>query len=305
MRLRLDLAYDGTGFHGWATQPGLRTVQGLLEDALAMLLRVDSVAVTCAGRTDTGVHARGQVVHLDVDDAVLVASAGRNREHPPRALLRRLNGVLPDDVRVLRVAAAPAGFDARFSALWRRYAYRIADAPAAVDPLARNHVLTWSRPLDLDAMNQAAALLEGEHDFAAFCRKREGATTVRTLLELRWTRDGDGLAEAVVRADAFCHNMVRALVGCLVAVGEGRREPSWAGEVLAARVRDSGVTVMHAHGLTLEEVAYPADDELSARAEQARRVTGAAWVSTTSRRTRRWPSRGFPCAPRSGVTSSR
>jgi tRNA pseudouridine38-40 synthase len=272
VRVRLDLAYDGTGFHGWATQPGLRTVQGLLEDALAMLLRVDGVAVTCAGRTDTGVHARGQVAHLDVDDAVLVASAGRNAEEPRQALLRRLNGVLPDDVRVLRVAAAPAGFDARFSALWRRYAYRIADSPAAVDPLTRNHVLTWSRPLDLDAMNQAAALLEGEHDFAAFCRKREGATTVRTLLELRWTRDGDGLAEAVVRADAFCHNMVRALVGCLVAVGEGRREPSWAGEVLAARARDSGVTVMHAHGLTLEEVAYPADDELSARAEQARRV---------------------------------
>ena len=272
MRLRLDLAYDGTGFHGWATQPGLRTVQGLLEDALAMLLRVDRLAVTCAGRTDTGVHARGQVAHLDVDDAVLVASAGRNTEEPSQALLRRLNGVLPDDVRVLRVAAAPAGFDARFSALWRRYAYRIADSPAAVDPLTRNHVLTWARPLDLDAMNQAAALLEGEHDFAAFCRKREGATTVRTLLDLRWTRDGDGLAEALVRADAFCHNMVRALVGCLVAVGEGRREPSWAGEVLAARARDSGVTVMHAHGLTLEEVAYPADDELSARAEQARRV---------------------------------
>jgi tRNA pseudouridine38-40 synthase len=272
VRLRLDLAYDGGGFHGWASQPGLRTVQGLLEEALTTLLRVEGVAVTCAGRTDTGVHARGQVAHLDVDDDVLAAAAGRSRQQPTQALLRRLNGVLPDDVRVLDVAEAPAGFDARFSALWRRYAYRVADTPAAVDPVTRNHVLTWPRPLDLDAMNHAAVLLEGEHDFAAFCRKREGATTVRTLLELGWSRDAAGVATLTVRADAFCHNMVRALVGCLVAVGEGRQDPTWAKEVLTAGTRDPRVTVMHAHGLTLEEVAYPAADELAARAEQARRL---------------------------------
>jgi tRNA pseudouridine38-40 synthase len=183
-----------------------------------------------------------------------------------------LNGVLDEDVRVHRAREVPAAFDARFGALWRRYAYRIADAPALVDPLTRTAVLAWPRPLDLDAMNDAAALLLGEHDFAAFCRRREGATTIRTLLDLRWDRDPAGLAVATVRADAFCHSMVRALVGCLVAVGEGRRAAAWAGEVLAARVRDSGVTVMQAHGLTLEQVAYPADDELAAQADAARTV---------------------------------
>jgi tRNA pseudouridine38-40 synthase len=272
VRLRLDLAYDGSDFHGWAAQPSLRTVQGTLEAALAQVLRLESVAVTCAGRTDTGVHARGQVVHLDLDDGALEAAAGRSTSPAPQALLRRLNGVLPSDVRVHRVALAPEGFDARFSALWRRYAYRIADAPELVDPLVRTAVLAWPRRLDLEAMNAAAAHLVGEHDFAAFCRRREGATTIRTLLALSWDRDASGLAVATVRADAFCHSMVRALMGCLVAVGEGRRTPSWAAEVLEAGVRDPGVTVMHAHGLTLEEVAYPADGRLAAQASAARTV---------------------------------
>ena len=272
MRLRLDLAYDGSDFHGWAAQPSLRTVQGTLEAALAQVLRLDAAPVTCAGRTDTGVHARGQVVHVDLADGVLEASAGRSSSPPPQSLLRRLNGVLPPDVRVHRVAVAAEGFDARFSALWRRYAYRIADRPELVDPLARTAVLAWPRSLDLEAMNEAAALLLGEHDFAAFCRRREGATTIRTLLELSWSRNASGLAVATVRADAFCHSMVRALMGCLVAVGEGRRTPSWAGEVLAAGVRDPGVTVMHAHGLTLEEVAYPADEDLATQAAAARTV---------------------------------
>jgi tRNA pseudouridine38-40 synthase len=175
-------------------------------------------------------------------------------------------------VRVHRAVEVPDAFDARFSALWRRYAYRIADAPALVDPLDRVAVLAWPRSLDLAAMNAAAKLLTGEHDFAAFCRRREGATTIRTLLDLHWERDARGLAVATVRADAFCHSMVRALVGCLVAVGEGRRAPEWAGEVLAAVTRDPGVSVMHAHGLTLEEVAYPADADLGAQAEAARVV---------------------------------
>jgi tRNA pseudouridine38-40 synthase len=272
VRLRLDLAYEGTDFHGWAAQPALRTVQGTLEAALTQALRVDRAPVTCAGRTDTGVHARGQVVHLDVDEEVLRASAGRSTAPAPQALLRRLNGILPGDVRVLRAAEAPPGFDARFSAVWRRYAYRIADAPELVDPLVRRSVLAWPRQLDLDAMNDAARLLVGENDFAAFCKKREGATTVRTLLELSWARDGQGLAVAHVRADAFCHNMVRALVGCMIAVGEGRREPAWAAEVLRSRQRDGGVSVVHAHGLTLEEVGYPAAEELAAQARRARVV---------------------------------
>ena len=272
MRLRLDLAYDGTDFHGWAAQPSLRTVQGELEKGLATVLRVDAVPVTCAGRTDTGVHARGQVVHLDLGPGVLAAAAGRSAAPAVAALARRLNGVLPDDVRVHHATEVPDTFDARFSALWRRYAYRIADAPELVDPLVRTAVLAWPRSLDLDAMNAAADLLTGEHDFAAFCRRRQGATTIRTLLDLRWDRDDSGLAVATVRADAFCHSMVRALVGCLVAVGEGRRTPGWAGDVLRAAERDPGVTVVRAHGLTLEEVAYPADADLAAQAEAARVV---------------------------------
>ena len=272
MRVRLDVSYDGTGFHGWAAQPGLRTVQGELEAALATVLRADAVQVTCAGRTDTGVHARGQVVHLDVDEQRLAAVVGRSADHPATVLVRRLNGVLDEDLRVTDGRIAAEGFDARFSPLWRRYVYRVADRPQAVDPLLRHHVLTWSRPLDDTAMNTAAAALLGEHDFAAYCRKREGTTTVRTLLELRWARSPQGVAEATVRADAFCHNMVRALVGAMLAVGEGRRTTGWPAEVLAAGVRDPGVLVVPPHGLTLEEVAYPPPQELALRAQQARAV---------------------------------
>jgi tRNA pseudouridine38-40 synthase len=271
-RLRLDLAYDGTDFHGWASQPGLRTVQGELESALATVLRIPSVPVTCAGRTDTGVHARGQVVHLDVDDAVLTAAAGRSAAEPVLALVRRVNGVLPADVRVRDGHVAPAAFDARFGALWRRYCYRVADRVQAVDPLTRHHVLAWGRPLDLATMNEAAVPLLGEHEFAAFCKRREGATTVRRLLELHWRRTEAGVAELTVRADAFCHHMVRSLVGCLLAVGEGRRQVGWPAGVLTAATRDPRVTVVPAHGLTLEEVAYPPDAELEAQAEATKVV---------------------------------
>lgn len=270
MRLRIDLSYDGGEFRGWATQPGLRTVQGTLEDALATALRVPEVSVTCAGRTDTGVHARGQVVHLDLDPQVLVTSAGRSTATPEDALARRLNGLLPHDVRVRRVVEAPGGFDARFGALWRRYAYRICDG--APDPLTRGSVLWWPRLLDERAMDEAASLLVGEHDFAAFCKRRDGATTVRTLWEYSWARTEDGLLEATVRADAFCHSMVRSLVGCAIAVGEGRHAPAWAGGVLGAAVRDPAVTVVPPHGLVLEEVRYAPDEELAAQAEAARRV---------------------------------
>jgi tRNA pseudouridine38-40 synthase len=271
VRLRLDLAYDGTDFHGWAAQPGLRTVQGSLQDALTRVLRLEQVQVTCAGRTDAGVHARGQVVHLDVDGDSFRASTGRTSAATPvDALLRRLNGVLPPDVRVRRVAEAVAEFDARFSALWRRYAYRIADAPDLVDPLLGRTVLVRQQELDLDVMNAAATGLLGEHDFSAFCRRREGASTVRRLLELSWNRDTTGLAVADVRADAFCHTMVRSLVGCLVVVGEGRRPPAWAADVLRRGVRDSAVTVVRPHGLTLEQVAYPPDAELADRARATR-----------------------------------
>jgi tRNA pseudouridine38-40 synthase len=183
-----------------------------------------------------------------------------------------VDGILPPDLRVRRVSEAPPGFDARFSAIWRRYAYRIADAPEIADPLVRGHVLSWGRPLDVEVMDEASRPLLGLKDFASFCKQREGATTVRTLLDLHWTREPSGLVVGGVRADAFCHNMVRALVGAMVAVGEGRREPGWAGEVLRRGERDPAVTVLHAHGLTLEEVGYPADHELAVQARAARRL---------------------------------
>lgn len=270
MRLRLDLSYDGLGFHGWARQPDLRTVQAEVELALDTVLRTSGSALTVAGRTDTGVHARGQVAHVDVPADGVAPDTGRRHEPALDALRRRLNGVLDRDIRVRRVTEAPEGFDARFSAIWRRYAYRIADRPDLVDPLRRGHVLTWSRQLDLDAMNEASENLLGEHDFAAFCRKRAGATTIRSLLDLHWERDPNGLAVGTVRADAFCHNMVRALVGCLIAVGESRREGGWAAAVLAGRQRDPAVRVARPHGLTLEEVGYPAEAELASRARASR-----------------------------------
>ncbi len=267
MRLRIDLAYDGGDFHGWAAQPELRTVQGELEGALVTVLRVAEAPTVCAGRTDAGVHARGQVVHVDVSEQTVDAAAGRDEGDPLGALTRRLNGVLPSDLRVRWVVAAPDGFDARFSPLWRRYAYRL--CVGVPDPLTRHYVLAWPRRLDVDAMNEASAALLGLHDFAAFCKRREGATTVRTLIDLSWARDGN-LLTGTVRADAFCHHMVRSLVGGLLAVGEGRRPVGWPAEVLGSGVRDPAVTVVPAHGLTLEEVGYPADGELGARAEQSR-----------------------------------
>lgn len=259
VRVRLDLSYDGRDFSGWARQRGgRRTVQGELEDALRVVLRLDGpVALTVAGRTDAGVHARGQVAHADLPEDVWAAQGDQ--------LPRRLAGRLPMDVRVHRVAEAPAHFNARFSAIWRRYAYRVSDHPGGVDPLQRGHVLWHNWPLDLDAMNAATEPLLGEHDFAAYCKKREGATTIRTLRRLRWERRPDGILEATVQADAFCHNMVRSLVGALLFVGDGHRPPEWPGKVLAAGVRDSAVHVVRPHGLTLEEVGYPADGELSAR----------------------------------------
>lgn len=270
MRVRIDLAYDGTEFRGWATQPGLRTVQESVELALATILRVPEVSITCAGRTDTGVHARGQVVHVDVDELPTPRSfEGPELDAQLSSLARRLNGLLAADIRVRAVTQAPAGFDARFSALWRRYVYRVVDG--VEDPLTRNHVLAWREPLDVDAMNAAAAHLLGEHDFASFCKKREGATTIRTLLEIHWERVGHR-AEATVRADAFCHHMVRSLVGCMIAVGEGRRTPEWAAEVLGRGERDSAVLMVPPHGLTLEEVGYPAPHEMAAQATRARVV---------------------------------
>jgi tRNA pseudouridine38-40 synthase len=275
VRLRLDLAYDGSGFAGWAIQPGLRTVQGVLEAALGTVLRTDGPPrVTVAGRTDSGVHARGQVAHVDIPLGLIEASAGRSERPVDEVLLTRLGGILPSDLVVHALTRAPDGFDARFSALSRRYTYRICDDSARRDPLSRTHVLWHRRALDVDAMPAAAKPLAGRHDFASYCKPRPGATTIRTLETFAWSRPVDGadagLVVATVQADAFCHSMVRSLVGACLAVGEGRRGPGWPAELLAARHRGDGVHVVAAHGLALEEVAYPTDDQLAERAVQTR-----------------------------------
>lgn len=272
MRVRLDLAYDGTDFSGWAIQPGLRTVEGELTAALGRVLRCDPAPrLTVAGRTDAGVHARGQVAHVDVPRPSWDAVPGRGGHPPHVALVRRLAGVLPPDVVVRSAKEAPAGFDARFSATGRRYVFRIADKDELRDPLRRHDVLWHRRPLDTAAMHAAAQLLLGEHDFLPFCRPREGATTIRTLRVLDWGRDSTGLVAADVQADAFCHHMVRALVGASIAVGEGRRAVEWPAQVLRAGLRDSAVEVVPATGLTLEQVVYPDDALLAARALASRR----------------------------------
>nr|WP_148234366.1 tRNA pseudouridine(38-40) synthase TruA [Cellulomonas flavigena] len=279
VRLRLDLAYDGGGFAGWARQPGLRTVQGELEDALATVLRSGPRGeprprVTVAGRTDAGVHARGQVAHVDVVPDALAAARGRSDRAAVDVLGTRLAGILPPDVVVHAVRHAPEGFDARFSALRRRYAYRVCDSEGTRDPLRRGWVLWHRRALDVAAMDAAARSLVGRHDFAAYCKPRPDATTIRTLEEFTWTRPVDGpdagLVVAHVQADAFCHSMVRALVGASLAVGEGRRPVTWPRDLLDARTRQGGATVVAPQGLTLEDVGYPSDGELARRAEQTR-----------------------------------
>ncbi len=231
-------------------------MQAELEQALATVLRVP-VGLTVAGRTDAGVHATGQVAHCDVPREVW--SADRER------LLRRLRGVLPPDVAVSSVTEAHPDFDARFAALARHYVYRLTDAPWGPPPLRRADVVGWPRGLAADAMAAAARPMLGEHDFAAFCRRREGATTVRTLLALDVARTGD-LLEVAASADAFCHSMVRSLVGALVAVGEGRRPVTWPAGMLTRTERASEVPVAPAAGLTLVAVDYPADADLGARA---------------------------------------
>lgn len=277
MRIRLDISYDGTAFHGWAPQVGTRTVAGEILTALQRFLRPTdhTPKLVVAGRTDTGVHARGQVAHLDITQAQWEALPGRSTRTPAESLLVRFAGVLPTDVVVRQAQPAAPGFDARFSALWRRYAYRIADEPRLRDPL-RRHDVTWlPRRLDTSAMNRAVEPLVGEHDFLPFCVPRPDASTIRTMLELHWDRDSEGLAVATVRADAFCHHMVRMIVGASLAVGEGRRPVTWLGELLATGRRDPAVPVAPPGGLTLEQVAYPADDDLAAQARRARRFRAA------------------------------
>lgn len=282
MRIRLDIAYDGTHFRGWARQPGLRTVQETLESALARVVGGDPRLVV-AGRTDAGVHAKGQVAHVDLDEQQrerLMSRRPRGAEPDADAvttLAARLSGVVGaySDVVVTRTAAAPAGFDARFSAVWRRYEYRLADAVSGYDPLERHRTTTVRGTVDEQTMDAAARALIGLHDFAAYCKPREEATTIRTLLEYDWHRDADGVLVANVKADAFCHSMVRALVGACVAVGEGRLAVDDVVEIRDAQERVPEVKVLAARGLTLTAVGYPTDDLLALRAEQTRARRGA------------------------------
>lgn len=276
MRIRLDLAYDGGPFSGWAVQPGLRTVQGVLETALALLVR-RKVRVTVAGRTDAGVHARDQVVHLDLTEAEWVGLNRGVELDPAVALLRRLRGALSRGlgdltgaIEVHKVTIAPDGFDARFSALWRRYSYRIADGPALWDPLGRYSTLWHRAPLDVDLLNEGAAQLLGLRNFLSFCKPREGSTTIRELQRFEFARGTDGVIVATVQADAFCHNMVRALVGSALYVGEGVESPGWLYERLLEQKRDAKSVLAAPHPLVLEEVAYPSDSEMLARAELTR-----------------------------------
>lgn len=270
IRLRLDVSYDGTAFHGWAKQPNLRTVQGELEAAIGMALRVSEAdaipQLTVAGRTDAGVHARGQVAHLDV--------SGMGDQNAVEALsARRLGSILKSaspDLIIRNVMVAPPGFDARFSAMWRRYEYRIADGRTPGDPLSRMYTAHTSHELNDELLHMASAQLIGLRDFTTFCKAREGATAVRTLQTFEWQRDARGALVASIQADAFCHSMVRALVGGAVAVATGRLSPAEFMDLADARARTSRFTVMPAHGLSLEEVGYPPEGELAARAELTR-----------------------------------
>ncbi|PQZ96073.1 tRNA pseudouridine(38-40) synthase TruA [Arthrobacter sp. MYb227] len=273
VRMCLRLGYDGSSYNGWALQPGLPTIQGVLEAALEMLIR-RPIRTTVAGRTDAGVHARHQMVHFDLTEAEF-ASLNRGADlDPGYALVRRLRGVLGrEEGRVLVHEAylAPTGFDARFSALWRRYAYRIADGPARFDPLTRAFTMWHKKDLNLELLNAEAQSLLGRHDFLSFCKPRERATTIRTLTEFTFERDEAGIIVAHLKADAFCHNMVRAMIGACIAVGDGSQKPGWVAERLEMAVRDSKNMLADPRALVLEEVAYPQDQaEIAWRAQATR-----------------------------------
>ena len=261
-RLRIDLAYDGTNFAGWAKQPDQRTLQGSIEAVLTRMLRVP-VNTVVAGRTDAGVHATGQVIHVDLPK-ILEAS----RYRPDEELWEfehfkfRFNQMLDAEIRILEVSAAPANFDARFSASARHYKYKLLDGNQDLPPLQRFDAATWFRPLNIELMNLASTALLGKHDFFTFCRYREGGTSMRNLLKFNWSRDPQGFVVCEIAADGFGWNMVRNLVGAAVCVGEGRFPPAWMSEILIQTTRVSDSYVFPARGLTLVRVDYPDAAEL-------------------------------------------
>jgi tRNA pseudouridine38-40 synthase len=277
MRVRLDIAYDGTNFAGWAMQPNLRTVQATVEDALTTVLRLTQpVRLVVAGRTDAGVHATGQVAHADLD----VIDEKTDLVRLTRKLISLLNQ--SPDVVIRSITRAPDGFDARFSPLARRYEYRIVDDDAKRDPLTRHQTVWFKRRLDLALMNEAAASLVGLRDFGAFCKPRERATTIRELQVFEWNREDSGTLVARIQADAFCHSMVRALVGACVKVGSGKLALKDLGDVADAAVRTSTFKIMPAHGLTLAEVIYPTEREMGERANLTRARRDASGYGSDS-----------------------
>lgn len=292
-RVRIDFAYDGTPFAGWAKQPGLITVQSVLEAALALIFRQPTYTVV-AGRTDAGVHALHQVIHIDVPTDRWNNLPGRTDDTPERALRRklrgalsrtlataekelgmpgRLDGTLQRAITISSCQAVPDTFDARFSALERSYRYLIEDNQdeQGSNPLYRHLAWHINKPLNLELMNSAAQNLLGLHDFLSFCKPREGSTTIRELRELTFTRREDGLVEAVIRADAFCHNMVRTLIASLVMVGEGTKDEAWLISRITEPVRDSQVRLAAPRGLALNSIVYPETaDGYEAQSEKAR-----------------------------------
>jgi len=247
-RLRIDLAYDGTNYAGWAPQPDRRTVEGEITSAISKLAG-HLVEPVVAGRTDAGVHASAQVIHVDVPNSAEDLDDVAN-------WVFRLNRILDPDIRILQVAVAADTFHARFSAIEREYQYRLADNNQVLMPLERYNTSTWFRALDVDRLNEVSALLLGEHDFVAFCKFREDQKTVRTLKKFHWSRLDSGILTADVAANAFCYSMVRNLVGAAVAVGEGRFDKEWAVAILNNKERVSDSYVFPGNGLTLVKVTY-------------------------------------------------
>ncbi len=270
IRFRINLAYDGTNYWGFAKQTGFATVQGELLTALTTAFGESKTDfdMRVAGRTDAGVHAYDQVIHIDLSQEQL-KRLGRTK-----GFLGKLNDLLPEDIRIHSVEPAPPGFDARFSASYRRYRYRIADGEASKNPLKQRYTHWIKHPLDITAMQLAAFELIGLHDYASFCRAKVGATTIRQVREITVRRNltDDNVIEVELQADAFCHNMVRSIVGGLVAAGEGKAGPSDIAATLARRTRVGSYKVSPARGLTLIEIGYPADDQLAEQAERARNM---------------------------------
>lgn len=254
IRVRGRLAYDGKDFSGWGMQPDRRTVQGELEAAISTVLRLDRVVVQCAGRTDAGVHAIGQVIHFDIPESQLMEMVD---------LAYKINAILPEDVAIQELELTTPDFDARFAALSRSYEYLIYQGNR--NPLLRDRAHRSWIPLDVTAMHEASQVLIGLHNFAAFCRKREGATTIRTLKRFDWSVADNGLIRAELTADAFCYSMVRGLVGAVLAVGEGKHDKQWLQDYLEGKEREASVFAAPACGLTFTSVEYPDPAEYSDR----------------------------------------